>query len=207
MKFESLDFYDQSTDLHFHKLNPSLNGGDDHFYSLINKWDSENIRNFLTTPLGNSLRHDAQLEPTLDNYVVLNKSMEVIGATTLEADVPIIGFLDLFDYINKFKDKKEPHFLTLENAQKLLSHQNGLYVSTYVSNTELERQGYGTKILKAIANNATLLNHNISPLCTMALVKITNEFSKKALLKAGFETIPYCYEGFSKFYKMNEREL
>lgn len=204
-EFKNLDFYDESTDLHFHKLNPNIAGEDFHFYSLLNTWKSENIKKFLSRgPLGDSMQPDSRS----DSYVIQDESMEVIGSVRLIPNNPITGFFDLFEYANHFRGEKEDNFLTFESAHELITkNASGLYIASVVSDPNQPRKGFGTRILNAINQNATLLNRNDQPLCTMAIVRCTNKFSKKAFEKASFQTIPSADYVFDSYYKMNDREL
>ena len=204
-EFKNLDFYDESTDLHFHKLNPNIAGEDFHFYSLLNTWKSENIKKFLSRgPLGDSM----QPESRSDSYVIQNGSMEVVGCVRLFPNTAIIGHNELTKYATTPPIKNSDYFLSLENARDLLkADATGLYISSFATNPNQPRKGFGTRILNAIAQNATLFNRNKKPLCTMAMVESANEFSKKAFEKANFLTLPYDATGLENFYKINDFEL
>lgn len=207
-EFKPIDFYDESTNLHFHKANPQKHSGDDHFFVTLNTWNSEAISKFVLPnsclPLGSAFNRNARLGDDL--YIVQNDAMEVVGATLLDPISPIYGTLDLCQYFMAYKNNREATlgYLSLKNTIDLLEKKaKGIYIRAFAVDPTKTGQGFGTKILNAITQNSTILNRNVQPVCTMAMVKETNEFSKKAFENADFKTIPVDYENYYKFYYMH----
>lgn len=207
-EFKPVDFYDEQTNLFFHKVNPK-GESDERFFSMVDHWETEPIKRYLLSHtnhrLGTALRANAFWGDDL--YSVLNNRLEVIGTALINPNTTIAGTIDLMQYFLEYKDKQdESGFLTLKSAIKLLEkNQRGLYIRTFVVNPEQTHNGYGTNMLRTIVNNNTLLNNNAQPFCTMGMVREDNNFSKGAFKNADFKTLPIFSENYLKFYYMHER--
>lgn len=211
-EFKPIDFYDESTNLHFHKANPQKHSGDDEFFVTLNSWNSEAIRKFVLPnsclPLGSAFNRNARLGDDL--YIVQNDAMEVVGATLLVPESPISGTLDLLQYYmaNKDKPSETNGYLSLKDAVKLADkNARGLYIRGIVVDPEKTGNGIGSKILTSIAENVLTLNESDNALCTMGIVKEKNIASIYAFENADYKTIPVSFEGYNKFYAMNEMEF
>ena len=211
-EFKPIDFYDEKNNLYFHKANPEKGGKDEKLFSLINSWNSENIKRFLlqysSNPLGTNFREYARLGDYV--YVIENEMMEVIGATVLTTETPITGSLEIRQHISKYKDSLilPPEFLPISDAQKLADKTaRGLYIRGIAVAPDRTGNGLGTKILTSISENVFTLNESDNALCTMGIVEEQNIASKFAFENANFKTLPTAFEGYNKFYSMTDKEV
>ena len=154
-EFKPIDFFDEKTNLHFHKANPQKGSNDEKLFSMLNLWQSENIKKYLLrrslAPLGTAFRKNARLGDEL--YFVQDETLEVIGATLLVPESPISGTLDLLQYYMAHKDKptETNGYLSLKDAVKLADkNARGLYIRGIVVDPEKTGNGIGTKILNSI---------------------------------------------------------
>lgn len=211
-EFKPIDFYDEKNNLYFHKANPQKGSADEKLFSLLNSWDSENIKKYLLqrslAPLGSTFRKNARLGDEL--YFVQDEMLEVVGATLLVPESPISGSLDLLQFIMKHQNNaiNPPEYLSINNAVKLVDkNAKGLYIRGIVVDPEKTGNGIGSKILTSIAENVSTLNESDNALCTMGIVKEKNIASIYAFENADYKTIPVSFEGYNKFYAMNEMEF
>lgn len=212
------DFFDESTGLLFHLLDYK-DPRDSKSFKTIDSWSEDpNINGFLTPlsdlPLAQSLIRGARWGSNL--YAIQNTNtheMEVIGTALLVPNTSITGYPELKKYFNENKHRindpsTNPNMLDLKAVLRLLNpNLKQLYIQALAVNPEKQGLGYGSNIIKLVAENCGLFNEVGEPLCTSASVYIRNNHSLKAFLNAGFKTIPEMLDGYFKLYKMNEKEF
>lgn len=124
---EKFDYYDENTNLIFHKLNIKENSAeqspqDNSIVSILNSWKSSSITDYLlcgckTTGLGNFFSYLVLDNENVDSYlygISDGTSQEVIGATLLVPNYRITH-RDLLIHAHKLKKIEEKHPEILKN--------------------------------------------------------------------------------------------